>query len=198
MRRIRRRALATVLGVGMTLGVFAVPAAADPPPSSGVVERFITEDFGIFLDFENGFWVFANITRQGFCDWVEGGEVGPPPALTTSFSQQVSTPAGAVVVLGKPGVDPFALHRITSPFDPCAGSEPDPWATGEMNVIATDNDFFLSGGRTNSFGVHWQGTVFEVATGEAYHYSFHVRLQITKDGEFRVVNERFTLKKKGN
>jgi hypothetical protein len=196
MRRTRRRIFGVLLGVGMTLGTFGGPAEADPPPSSGVVQRFIvTEGFGVFPDFENGFWVFANITRQGFCAWLAGGMVEPPPALTEDFIQEVDT-GSALVVLVKPGIFPIALHPMTSPDDPCGGSEPDSWATGEAQAIINDNDVEVSGTRTNSFGDHGQGTVVD-ADGVAWHYSWNTRLQIKKDGEFRIVSEVRTLKKAG-
>lgn len=98
-RQMRRRTLGVVLSVGVTLGMLAGPAAADPPPSSGTVERFIvTDGFGILADFQNGYWVVANITREGFCDWLAGGEVGPPPVFEPNFVQVVDTGSAIVIV----------------------------------------------------------------------------------------------------
>ncbi|HEX6331543.1 MAG TPA: hypothetical protein VF129_09705 [Actinomycetota bacterium] len=197
-RQAPRRTLGALLGAGVTIVMLAGPAVADPPPSSGSVDRFVvTDGFGILADFQNGYWVFANITREGFCDWLAGGEVGPPPALEPNSVQVVDT-GSAVVTLFKSGVVPTALHAMTGPDHPCDGSDPEPWATGEASVVINDNDADVSGTRTNSFGEHGHGTVFEVATGDAWHYSWHIRLQITRDGEFRIVNEVFRLKKRGN
>jgi hypothetical protein len=197
-RQMRRRTLGAVLSVGVTLGVLAGPAAADPPPSSGAVQRFIvTDSFGILADFQNGYWVFANITREGFCDWLAGGEVGPPPVFEPNFVQEVDT-GSAIVIVFKSGVVPIALHAMTPPpVHPCDGSDPDPWATGEASAVINDNDADVSGTRTNSFGEHGHGKVHEEATGDAWHYSWHARLQINRDGDFRVANEVFTLRKMG-
>lgn len=196
MRQMRHRALGAVVGASVILGVLAGPAGADPPPSSGIVQRFvITDGFGVIPDFQNGLWIFANITRQGFCDWLAGGEMGPPPVIDLTFLQAVDT-GSAIVILFTAGVVPIALHPLTSGH-PCDGSDPDAWATGEANLAVTDNDIDVSGTRTNAFGEHAEGEVEEVATGDVWHYSWHTRFVITQDGEFRIVSEVRTLRRLG-
>ena len=87
---------------------------------------------------------------------------------------------------------------MTSPDDPCAGSEPNAWATGASSFVATDNDVFASGTRTNSFGQAGHGRVYEEATGEGWNLSWHLRLQINRaTGEFRILTEVITLTKMG-
>ena len=188
------RIAALIIVTGLML-VLVGGAFADPPPSSGAVERVVVSDsFGVFPDFEHGFWVFANIERADFCAWIGGGEVGPPPVLTDDFLQLVNTGAGAIVLLGKLDSEPIALHQMigSGAPDPCAGSASEPWAEGTARVMLNDNDLEFSGGRTNSFGVKGMASVVD-ATGQAWTYAWVNRLQISKDGEFRLVVENFRL-----
>lgn len=191
MRRIG--ALVAVIGCALFA---AGAAAADPPGSSGAVERVVVSDsFGVFPDATNGYWVFANIEREDFCAWVGGGEVGPPPALRDELLQLVNTGAGAIILLGRLDESAIALHAMTGD-DPCAGSAPDPWAEGTARVMLTDNDAEFSGGRTNSFGDHGIGTVVD-ATGQSWRYTWVHRLQLSRDGEFRVVVDKTSLTEGG-
>ena len=89
--QIRRRAVGVTVSTAMTVGLLTGSAAADPPPNSGAVERFMGEGFSIIPDPGDGYWIFRNITREGFCTWIAGGEEGPPPWLDLNSVQLVDT-----------------------------------------------------------------------------------------------------------
>lgn len=98
------------------------------------------------------------------------------------------------MLLGKLDSEPIALHQMTGAGapHPCEGSAPEPCAEGTARVMLNDNDIEVSGGRTNSFGDKGMASVVD-ATGQAWTYAWLHRLQISKDGEFRVVVENFRL-----
>lgn len=94
------------------------------------------------------------------------------------------------------------LWNLDDPANPEAAcpdtdGQPGPWATGHVNASNTDNDFFASGTRTNSFGDVGRGTVSD-NDGDEWHYSWNFRAQNDRDGEFSVRTENFNLQKKGN
>lgn len=196
MRRIGALLIAVSLAAmsaGLTL--------ANPPSSSGIVDRLVVTDaFGVFPDFNNELWVFADVTREDFCEWLATDPEGPPPdiGLTPTDIQLVTTPPGAIVALIQPGNVPLALHAMVpgAPVHPCAGSETIAWAEGSARVIVTDNDIEVSGGRANAFGSQGAGSVTDAAGG-AWHYSFHDRFLVTKQGEFRILSSHTVLSPTG-
>lgn len=197
MRRIGALLIAVTLAA-MSAGV----TLANPPSSSGIVDRLVVNNaFGVFPDFNNGFWVFADVTREDFCAWLETepdpDEAPPDIGLTPTDIQLVTTPPGAIVVLIQPGNHPLALHAmVPDAVGPCAGSEPDAWAEGSARVIVTDNDVQVSGDRANAFGVQGTGSVTDAAGG-AWHYSWHDRFLVTKEGEFRILSSHTLLSPTG-
>ncbi len=187
-----RRSL--VVATVLSLVMLALPAAADPPPESGVVIRIeATDSFGVFPDFENGYWVFANVTRDAFCTWFNDMGLPFPMGETPDDIQLVFASDALVVSIHADG--PTALHAFTGdPFsNPCDGSESAAAFTGDLRVRVNDNDGPNEGKRANSFGDHGQGTLFD-DSGAAYHYSFNFRAIWNPDAtEFKVTTEKFNL-----
>jgi hypothetical protein len=195
MRRRRRRAL-SVIGVLTLLTTLVVAPTSAAPPERVEVEDF----FQILLDLEHGQIAFWNITREDFCAWEAGGFAGPPPVLEDVSAQFVETGKGAVVAHFS-GTAPLELWRLDEDADlsgACQDTDAQsaPWAEGTANLTANDNDLAVSGTRTNSFGGRIRGTVTD-ADGTAWHYLVLQRFLITRDGEFRVVAENFTLARAG-
>ncbi len=65
---------------------------------------------------------------------------------------------------------------------PCDGSAP--FAVGTGNFTLHDNDFFVSGNRTNSFGFHLNGQVTD-ANGERHHVSAAFQGIVSRQGVVR-------------
>lgn len=81
--------------------------------------------------------------------------------------------------------DPVNLHvfRLSTFVNPCVSS---PIAVGEGRLMYVDNDAFLSGSGTNSWGFRMGGEVTLVGGGTA-HLMAHNRFQVFPDGTFRRV-----------
>lgn len=77
------------------------------------------------------------------------------------------------------------------PFDWECGDPPTAFGYGKLEV--TDNDFFVSGTRTNSFGYRAHGQLTDPVTGQRVNYSETFKAIITKEGEFRVLVENIKL-----
>lgn len=190
MRTRKVAVLVSMLAMLMTAS--ALPAHADPPESS---EENI---FFIFPDEENGLAVFWNTTRDAFCAWEEGGFVGPEPVIEPVTVSTLETGKGAIVGSFR-ATRPIELWMLDEDADlsgPCTDTDNQtgPWATGDATVTSNDNDVFVSGTRTNSFGDRGRGTVVDSA-GEQWFYSWTFRAQIDRDDAFTVKAENFNLKK---
>lgn len=190
MRRVLVAAAAFLVAT-----VVAAPIQADPP------EQTQEPIFAVFADLEYGLAGFWNITREDYCAWQAGGFVGPPPVIELVPVTMHETGQGAVVASFKATrpIELWALDSDAAIEDPCLDTDDQlaPWATGTIHVTANDNDFFVSMTRMNVFGDTGQGTVFD-ADGAAWHYSWTFRLQLSQDGEFRVIVDNSNLKKKGS
>ena len=183
----RRQVLGSFAAGALAALLMAQVAIAGPPASSGPVERFV-DFFG-----------------AGYVDEADGLVAlgGPPPeegCLGLGFDDPadimlVHTAAGPIKALARQGDTPVFVYDLTLGH-PCeiieAGGTPVPLYVGSMSTIATDNDVEASLTRANSFGSSSRGWVFD-ADGNRCHLSAHVRLQIARDGEFRVLNEGITI-----
>ena len=189
--RMRTVLVAAMAALALALGLTAQTSAAPP-------EQVELDDFSpLFADVEDGLALFVNIGRDDYCEWVDGGFVGPPPVDQTISVQLKETGKGAVVASfeGDLSIELWRFDPDVPPLvDPCVDTDAQngPWATGTAHVQANDNDFDGSHTRTNSFGVRGQGTV-EDASGGTWHFSWTDRLQITKDDEFRERVANFNL-----
>ncbi|CAN5824526.1 hypothetical protein BH24CHL6_BH24CHL6_00030 [soil metagenome] len=189
MRAFRASLLALILALAV-----AAPVSAAPP------ERFEEPIFFIFPDLNYGLAVFWNITRDDFCAWQESDFDGPPPVTRLVNVQFNETANGAVVVrwAATSSLELWALDADADLSGPCPDTDDSsaPWAAGSAHVKSNDNDLFVSGSRTNSFGDSGKGTVTDAAGG-SWHYSWTFHALIDRDFEFRAVVERSLLKQRG-
>lgn len=190
-----RRNLTLVAAAAMLFTLIAAPAAhADPP------EQVNDPIFTIHLDPQNNVAVFWNIARDDFCDWVAADFEGPPPVqkLVPAMAHEVRS--GAVMARYKATryTELWNINDPDNPLGPCEDTEGQdgPWATGYINSTAHDNDLFVSLTRANAFGETGTGTVYD-GNGGAWHYSWTVKFQITRNDEFRVLSYNFNLKPTG-
>lgn len=182
-----RRVLA-VLGATMIVMVGSAPVLADPPSESGVVVRFSDSgSSGVLTDDESGHWVFVNVTRADFCVWLGEGQVGQWPVQTSGDVQLVTGKKTQPHVKVRTEAAPTALHAIRGAgFDagPCDGSEVDPSYLGELDVQTNVN------GNTGLFSERGVGTVYEVATGAPFFYSYKVNIFLESG---KVVAQQYNL-----
>ncbi len=184
-RRRRRFAFA---GATLALLLTASLAIAAPPDSSGVVIRYTDVGFAAgYVDEKDGLIALG----------------GPPPeegCLGEGFDDpaqfmDVQTPAGPVLGKVHQAVAEVFVYDLTSGH-PCeileAGGTPIPLYSGTWRTVGNDNDLNVTLTRTNSFGFRSTGWV-EDADGDVCRITAHVRLLITRQEEFRVVNEGITL-----
>jgi hypothetical protein len=164
--------------------ITAVPASSTSagPPQEVVLDDYIV----LFPDVNINRAVFINITARDFCDWLDGGQNGPPPAIDPVPARAVSTGQGAIVG----AIDVQDLYIEIWEFDddppplvgPCEDlqdqlGDPDaePWATGTAGLKAKTNDFFGSGTRGISFGDRTTAHVTD-QDGNTYGYRNVFRL----------------------
>ncbi|HEX6228365.1 MAG TPA: hypothetical protein VFZ41_02760 [Solirubrobacterales bacterium] len=188
MARHRTRLTVTIATALAALVASAGPAAADPPASSGVVERFVAQEFLLFPDFEHGLAVYVNITKEEVCTGTGG------PQADWNFLL-IASPSSAELIRVQAPDQPIYLHRITGetqgPCDP--NIEDEPAFVGTVDVVLNDNELCpCQNNRTNSFGDRGHGVVYDT-DGGAWHYSWTWRAQINEQDEFRVVTETYVL-----
>jgi hypothetical protein len=179
-----RGALTAAILTTMLTGQLAMAA---PPGSSGVVTRF-TEAFAVsYIDEADGLIAVGGPPPEEGCF----GEGFDDPAEFMN----VQTPAGPILAKVHQAVSDVFVYDLTLGH-PCeildAGGTPLPLYTGTWRTVGNDNDLHVTLTRTNSFGFRSAGWV-EDAEGDRCRISAHVRLLITRQGEFRVVNEGITL-----
>jgi hypothetical protein len=166
-----RGRLLLLLVLALLLVVPTVPASADPP------ETFEAEDFIVlFPDLNVERSVFINITARDFCDWVAGGEIGPPPAIddvTVRAKETGNGNDGVFKVTQDLHIelwetdDGFLVGPCEDIQDQLDDPEAEPWATGTVRYQGSDN---------GSFGERVRGVVTGTADGTQYLYSniFHI------------------------
>lgn len=167
--------------------LIAQVALAGPPDSSGPVSRF-TDRFGVSY-FDEG----QGLLALG----------GPPPedgCFGAGFDHtaditMVETASGAVKVLTHQANLPVYVYDIAL-GDPCeivfGGMTPEPVYVGTISSVGNDNDQDPGLTRTNSFGSSSIGWVQD-GEGNTCRFLGHVRLQVNRDGAFRVVSEGLTI-----
>jgi hypothetical protein len=187
-RRRRWRAGTTV--AALLLGLSAQSAAASQPTDPpGVVSREVVTVGTVFEDPAAGLVAL----------------LGPPPELgclglgfdDPAWSQWVDTPSGAVVSLIRATEVPVRVYAATSIEDVCGpvwegGDPPAALATGSARVRGTDNDVFLSGTRTSTWGGSATGTLTRW-DGASCRFAAQGRWQLDRDGTFRPLLERVGL-----
>jgi len=189
---MRIRKMLVLLMATMLLAAVAAPANAERPEVQDEPAMLL------FPDTENGFAVFWNVTRDNFCDWVDGGFEGPPPVeqlVTTNF--QV-TDDGALQ--GRfTATRPIELWAFDDDVPPLIGACEDtddqtgPWATGYARASGADDDFEGMTLPLNTFGDKGDGHVYD-SEGAAWSYSWMTRIWDGGEDDFRVF-EGATLEK---
>ena len=190
MSRRTRQPLLVLALLSMLLTLAVAPASAAPPVHEEI------DFFSITLDQEHELVIFWNISRDDYCAWEASDFEGPAPVQQLIPARFVETGKGALVGLGggESTLELWALDEGADLSGPCQDTDAQsgPWAVGTALWMLTDNDLDLSGTRTNAFGEVGHGSVVDGA-GNTWHYSWHVRLVIDRNGEFRIVSEQFTL-----
>lgn len=185
--RPRRLRLGLLAGAAAATAL-AVPAEAAPPQPAAVPF--------VYGDFDNGYAVFINIDRPSYCtpqvvqweldvlDWLEGGEVGPPPPEPeypegfAANAVEIETGSGAAV--GRASAE---VYVEMWPFDddapgigPCLDTDgSERFAHGTALHRANDNDIVDSGTRARAVSERGHALV-EDTEGQQYSYEwrFHV------------------------
>jgi hypothetical protein len=191
------RSLTAALGALLLLGVAGSPASAVGPPE-------VFEDPFAFTgpDFDNGFAVFINTSREAFCteeqvarevafvDWIEGGMVDPfpewalerPEGFETWTPSVIDSPKGIIANL-KETDQYIELWWLDDPEDAfgvgaCLDTDDrlELFATGSADIKATATDLFEEGLRPAAID-HFRGRADLVGVaGTDYAYSFSWRL----------------------
>ncbi len=111
-------------------------------------------------------------------------------------AQQIQNPAGPLVELVQLRRGFGAVYDLSGGFPgfTCAFlTGPDMLAEGRVNVITTDNDFFASGTRNNTFRFKTNGKLQTPVNGTSVKLNSHFHAQINKDGIFRVIQDDIKL-----
>jgi hypothetical protein len=152
-------------------------------------------------DWENGFVVFVNYTREAFCAWEASGYEGDAPVTRLVPLLVVETGKGAIVGTWGGAVE-LELWRfddeLTDQETACTATDEqtEPWAVGSGRFRVNDNDWDISGTRISSFGGRLQATVVDV-DGHRWHYSSMDRLQVGRDGTWSLRTLRLHLVRMG-
>ncbi len=188
-RRLATRTSRCVLVALLLVLAVSAPASADPP------ER--TEDplISVFPDVKYELAVFWNITRADYCAWEESGFTGAPPVERLVPVQYIETANGAVVakISATSTLELWTLDADADFSSACADTDDSsaPWAVGSADVTGNDNDLFVSGSRTNSFGHRGRGSVWD-ASGAGWRYVWTFRALIDGDFEYRAAVDHST------
>jgi hypothetical protein len=175
----------------LVVGVSSASAASGPPDRT-------TEIFPIvFPDFENGYAVFINTTREIVCtpdqiafeQWILDGAIPPPPGPGFEFDgiapiavQSKMVGDGVIVNLAKGSNLHTELWALDDPEDlgvgPCTDTDDkmEKFAVGTSSWQGNDNDSFGSDTRANAFGDRGRASLTGEADGQSYTYThrFHI------------------------
>ena len=183
-----RTVRAMILATSVVVFAAAGPAWAGPP-----IDVLDTTFIPGIYDPVDGLAIYWNTTRDDVCTWLAGGGQGPQPALVPIKWFVNPTPAGPLKITWG-GTSRLELWAVASgsnlqagDFVPCdSTSGGTAWAIGSADIHATDDDFFVSGTRTDSFGYRGIGSARD-ATDTAWRDEFHFRATIDRQGAFRLV-----------
>lgn len=166
--------------------------AAEVPssPFSASVNRFTAGFFDFFLDQSQNLVAVVGLGHEQLAAFCANEDV--------TFDQvrflEVTRPDGSLKITshGRPRVTVYSGAGIS---DLCELADATPLATGRAQVTATDNDFFVSLNRTNSFGRSLVGT----ATGPGGRFKVRgsFRITIDHDANSHVRRLRFSITRLG-
>jgi hypothetical protein len=118
----------------------------------------------LFTDPETDLGIVAGVTPEDLARFCADEDV----ERGTSVVHDVIRPDGSIASHEKAKKVTVMVFLLDGEEDPCDGSAP--FAVGTGNFTLHDNDFFVSGNRTNSFGFRLNGQVTDV-NGERHHVS---------------------------
>jgi hypothetical protein len=187
-----RRSVFGLAAAALLAVVSAVPALAGPPAKFQVPLTIL------FPDTSLGLVVMINTDRASYCTpevvaweeafiaWLEGGEVGDPPAEPTfpdGFEpisiQEVETGKGAIVSQTRASglkIEIWELEADAPLVGPCTDTDAnlDRIGVGTVSYHGNDNDLFGSGTRGNAFGDRGQAVLVGDDGGSLrYSWLFH-------------------------
>jgi hypothetical protein len=187
-----RRSVFGLAVAALLTAVGAVPAMAGPPAKFQVPLTIL------FPDTNLGLVVMINTDRASYCTpevvaweeafiaWLEGGEVGDPPAEPTfpdGFEpisiQEVETGKGAIVSQTSASglkIEIWELEADAPLVGPCTDTDDnlDRVGVGTVSYHGNDNDLFGSGTRGNAFGDRGQARlVGDDGSSLSYSWLFH-------------------------
>ena len=157
------------------------PATEAPIPSlSGATVEHTTDDFfGRVADPSTGYSVYLGGTAEEFAEYCATGTF----ESTSRWEElSVTRPSGAVHFRDRGRDLPVVVYGAVY-YEVCDGTEP-VFATGTVDVVYTDNDFFFDGPGAFSFGFTGSGTV-TTAVGARYRLHMVARTHVRPDGEYK-------------
>jgi hypothetical protein len=168
-----KRLLPTLVVLALAMGVLAVPAAADPPGESGIVDRFEIAGTALIPDEATG--LFAIIGAESLAAFCADGE---------AFGDMLwlDIPAGEDVtkILLKDFTAPAFVVPLMPPPVLCA-TRPLEIASGIVKLKILDNDFHFSDtNRKNSYGYSAAGKMTG-PDGQQFQFSGHIHRLFDKD-----------------
>jgi hypothetical protein len=166
------------------------PADLQGPSYSATVNRFTVPYFNFVTDESSGLIALLGLSPDLLADACAGEDV----AFDQVKVVEVFRPDGSlkITVQGRVRTLIYSLGSIT---DVCELTGSTPLATGRAHVLEVDNDVFVSGNRTNSFGANLEGTAS--GPGGRFKVQGKFRIIIQRNGEGRVRNERFNIRRIG-
>ena len=157
--------------------------AKSPPASSGpIVVRFETGFAVTFFD-PNRLLLALIASDNSFLG------CSSPTVFEPADFQLIFSPSGPVHQLAKAKESFTAVYDVTGlPLLDCALlTGPRKLAEGTAHHIATDNDLFFSGTRTNTFRLKGNGQLTNLVDGGTVNYNLHFHFQIKQDGSFEIL-----------
>jgi hypothetical protein len=139
-----------------------------------------------FTDSQRGLGIVAGLTPAtlpGFC-------AGEDVERGTSFLRDVVRPDGSIMSHERAVKVTLMVFRLDPGEDICDGSAP--FAVGTGNFMNHDNDFFVSGNRTNAFGFRINGQVRDL-DGARHHVSAFFEGTFSRQGDARVTKAGIVL-----
>jgi hypothetical protein len=166
------------------------PAEPQSPAFSASVERFTEPYFNILVDESQGLVAVLGLGDEQLPGLCGGQEV----TFDQLFDVAVNRPDGSIKLTARGSVR-LTVYSLDGITDLCQLIDATPLATGTAQFNHTDNDFFVSLNRTNSFGE----TLVGVASGSGGRFLVHAgfRITISRDGVGQLRSASFTIKPLG-
>jgi hypothetical protein len=165
---------------------------ANPQSASirATVNRFTVPYFNFVVDESSGLIALLGLSHEMLIGTCAGEDV----AFDQVKVVEVFRPDGSLkfTVQGRVRMAVYSLGEI---FDICELTESTPLARGRAHVTEVDNDLFVSGNRTNSYGANLEGTAS--GPGGRFKVRGKFRALIRRNGEGRVLNEEFSIRRLG-